>query len=82
MIQIYGHVATKAGIEIDEQGLQKLIHGIPLQTDLEIENGYVILKLKGRTLGLGLLINGLVRSQISHKELRLPLKKISSGSVL
>ena len=70
MIQIFGHMATKARLEIAEQGLQKLINGVPLQTDLEIENGYVILNLKGRTLGLGLLINGLVRSQISHKALR------------
>ena len=39
--------------------------------NLEIENGYVILAFKGHILGLGLLIDGMVRSQIPKKERRL-----------
>jgi len=64
MIQIFGPRATRARFEIDEGQLQNLMAGEFLPFDLELENGYVILTLKGRTLGLGLLINGMIRSQI------------------
>jgi hypothetical protein len=45
--------------------------GERLKVDLGIDNGYVILSLGGnRILGLGLYINGEIRSQISRRELR------------
>ncbi|HOP48418.1 MAG TPA: hypothetical protein PK874_12225 [Desulfobacteraceae bacterium] len=71
MIQIYGPAATRAKLEIDESQLSALLSGgdIPFETD--IEKGYVILTLKGnRVMGLGLLINGRVRSQLPRKEVR------------
>jgi NOL1/NOP2/fmu family ribosome biogenesis protein len=64
LIQIFGPRATRARFEIDEGQLQNLMAGEFLPFDLELENGYVILILKGSTLGLGLLINGMIRSQI------------------
>lgn len=71
LMQIYGPAATRARMEIDENQLSVLLSGgdIPFETD--IEKGYVILTLKGnRVLGLGLLINGRVRSQLPRKEVR------------
>lgn len=71
MVQIFGHAATKAKIDIDEKQLIKLLNGEELQVDLDLDTGYVILILKKRgVLGLGFYSNGKVRSQIPKKELR------------
>jgi NOL1/NOP2/fmu family ribosome biogenesis protein len=71
IIQIFGHTATKARLEIDERQLQRLLAAGELPFDLDLDNGYVILALRdNRVLGLGLFINGKVRSQIPRKELR------------
>ena len=69
MIQIFGHLATKSRINISEQQLQRLLSGDRLPFDLKIEDGYVMLFFKDRPLGLGLLINGMVQSQLPLKEL-------------
>jgi NOL1/NOP2/fmu family ribosome biogenesis protein len=71
MIQIFGHAATKAKIEIDEKQLTKLLDGEELQVDLDVDMGYVILVLKkSEVLGLGFYSNGKVRTQIPNKELK------------
>ncbi len=71
IIQIFGHKATKAKFEIDEEQLAILLSGEKLSVDLGIDKGYVILTLKdNRILGLGFFVNGSVSSQLSHKELR------------
>ena len=71
VVQLFGRSATRARIELDESGLARLSAGERLKVDLGIDNGYVMLSLGGnRILGLGLYINGEIRSQISKKELR------------
>jgi NOL1/NOP2/fmu family ribosome biogenesis protein len=71
IIQVFGHRATKARFEIDEEQLSVLLTGEKLAVDLAVDRGYVILTLKdNRILGLGFFVNGRVRSQISRKELR------------
>jgi len=71
MIQIFGHRATKAVVEVDEEQLAGLLSGKRLSVELPADKGYVILKLKNdRIVGLGFFINGEVASQISSKELR------------
>jgi NOL1/NOP2/fmu family ribosome biogenesis protein len=70
-IQLFGHWATRAKLDINERQLISLSEGERLPVDLKIENGYVILSLKEQPLGLGLYIDGMVRSQIPRKELRL-----------
>lgn len=70
MIQIFGRAAIRARLDIDERQFQDLLAGSALPFSLDLENGYVILSLKGYVLGLGLYINGLVRSQIRRSELR------------
>lgn len=69
MIQTFGHLATRATVEIDEVQLQNLVSGDPLYVELEIEDGYVILSFKGHILGLGLLVEGKILSQIPRNEL-------------
>ena len=57
-------------MNIDEGELKKLAGGEFVPFDHALDNGYVILSLKRKVLGLGLLIEGMVRSQIPHKDLR------------
>jgi NOL1/NOP2/fmu family ribosome biogenesis protein len=69
MIQVFGSLATKARVEIDELQLEKLVTGEPLHIELEIEDGYVILLFAGHILGLGLLIEGKIIPQIPRNEI-------------
>jgi len=73
MIQVFGHLATRAIIDLNGADLNKLIAGEFLPVKMELENGYVILSLRGVILGLGLLIDGTVRSQLPKKEVRLSM---------
>jgi len=73
MIQAFGHLASKAIIDINGADLNKLIAGEFLPVKMELENGYVILSLRGVIPGLGLLIDGTVRTQIPKKEVRLSM---------
>ena len=70
IIQYFGHEAVKAVFNIDEKQLKKLLNGEYLFFDGDLENGYVILSLKGQVLGLGLLIKGEVRSQLPSDDVR------------
>ena len=70
IIQYFGHLATKAVFNIDEKQLEKLLIGEYLPFDNNLENGYVILSINGQVLGLGLLINGEIRSQLPSNDVR------------
>ncbi len=71
MIQVFGHAATKARFEINEEQLARLLAANELNVDLGLDKGYVILTLRqNRILGLGFFINGKLRSQIPRKQLR------------
>ena len=71
MIQNFGHAATKARFEINEEQLLRLLAGQPIPVEFDFDDGYVILDFRERwILGLGLFVNGKVRSQIPRKELR------------
>ena len=55
----------------ENEQLLKFLAGDSIPVDLDLDDGYVILDLGKRwILGLGLLINGRVRSQLPRKELR------------
>lgn len=68
-IQVFGHNANKAVYSINAKDLKLLLSGEPLHADPLIDNGYVILRFEGSSLGLGLLINGKIKSQIPKKDL-------------
>jgi len=71
MIQLFGSYATKAKMSVDITDLIRLQRGEPLKTDLNLEMGYVILTLgRGNVLGLGFFSDGMIRSQISRRDLR------------
>lgn len=70
MIQLFGPRASKARLDINEGVFRSLAKGDVIRADMGIDNGYVILSIKGMVLGLGLLIDGAIRSQIPKKEIR------------
>ena len=70
MIQIFGHHATRATLDLNKSEFEGLETREPFPVGFEIENGYVIISYEGHPLGLGLFINGLVHPQIPRKELR------------
>ena len=70
MIQIFGHNATRATLDLNRSEFESLEKGEPFREGLDIEDGYVIILYEGHPLGLGLFINGSVRPQIPRKELR------------
>ena len=70
IIQLFGHNASRAVMNIDEGELNKLARGEFIPFHHELDNGYVILSLNKRILGLGLLIDGMVRSQIPRKDMK------------
>jgi NOL1/NOP2/fmu family ribosome biogenesis protein len=71
MIQIFGRRADRALMDISENDLKKLAAGEFIPADMPVDNGYIILAMEGGVLGLGLLIDGFVRSQIPKKDIRL-----------
>ncbi len=70
MIQIFGHNATRATLDLNQSEFEGLETGAPFLVGLEIEDGYVIISYEGHPLGLGLFIKGSVLPQIPRKELR------------
>jgi NOL1/NOP2/fmu family ribosome biogenesis protein len=77
MIQVFGPAATKARLEIDIRQLKRLLAGEEIPLDLDLGKGYIILELgTNRILGLGLFIDGKVRSQIPRKELRQAMLRV------
>lgn len=69
MIQVFGAAATRARFDLSEQDIASLLEGKELPGDPEMANGYVILAARGYVLGLGLLIDGKIRSQLPRKSL-------------
>ena len=70
-IQIFGHFATKAVLELNMTQLRKLVIEGEIPVDLALEKGYVILKMENDViLGLGFYINGTIRSQLPGKQIR------------
>ncbi|MBN1850704.1 MAG: hypothetical protein JW932_19200 [Deltaproteobacteria bacterium] len=69
-IQFFGNKATKSRFDISKTELKKLVNGETITADMDLSNGYVILLVENRVLGLGLLINGEIRSQLPMKEIR------------
>jgi NOL1/NOP2/fmu family ribosome biogenesis protein len=74
LIQIVGHAATRAVLEIDEGQLRSIMTDEDIIQELELDKGYVILKLRGDViLGLGFYADGRVRSQLPKKDLRMAM---------
>lgn len=63
-IQVFGKTATKGKIEISEEQFESLKQGEATPVACRIENGYAIIAMGGNIIGLGLLINGVLHSQL------------------
>ncbi len=71
MVQAFGHYATKATLEINEEQLKGFLDNEDLPMDLDLTKGYVVLRLgKNMVLGLGFYGHGKIKSQIPRKEIR------------
>ncbi|MFC1532646.1 hypothetical protein ACFL7M_04685 [Thermodesulfobacteriota bacterium] len=68
MIHVFGYKAVRAVLDINEKDLKRIAAGEYISADMLIDNGYVILASKSIILGLGLLIDGMVRPQIPRKD--------------
>lgn len=72
LIQLFGSAASRSIFTLNEAELQSLLEGKGFETREELEDGYVLLKLEnGYIVGLGLLIRGIVHSQIRKRDLPL-----------
>jgi NOL1/NOP2/fmu family ribosome biogenesis protein len=69
LIQIFGRFAGRAVIGVTRDELRGLVNGQIMDTNTAIPNGYVILTMGGRPLGLALLVNGRLRLEIRRSEL-------------
>jgi NOL1/NOP2/fmu family ribosome biogenesis protein len=69
MIQVFGHHAVRAVLNISEDDINKMAQGRHISSDMEIDNGYIILSFKGAVIGLGLFIDGRITSQIPRRDL-------------
>jgi hypothetical protein len=71
LVQIFGSLATRAKWNLTERHLEGVVRdGAFDLRDIELEDGYVILCLGDYTLGLGLLIQGKVKSLLPHRDLK------------
>jgi NOL1/NOP2/fmu family ribosome biogenesis protein len=71
IIQQFGKFATRSILEINNDAISLFMKNKVFPVNMELENGYVILSMNGVILGLGLLVNGTIISQIPAKELRI-----------
>lgn len=78
MIQMFGRAATKGTCALEEGEFLRLSAGDTVESDTDLENGYIILCFKGHILGLGLLIGGKIHSQIPRKEVRFLFRKFKN----
>jgi NOL1/NOP2/fmu family ribosome biogenesis protein len=68
MIQLFGHHATKGVHHLDNDDLERLLTGQPLEVDMTMEDGFVILRLREHGLGVGLLMQSKITSRIRQSE--------------
>ena len=69
MIQVFGHHAVRNVLDISVEDINKMAQGGHISSDMEIDNGYIILSFKGAVIGLGLFIDGRITSQIPRRDL-------------
>jgi NOL1/NOP2/fmu family ribosome biogenesis protein len=71
LMQLFGKEANSCIVDVTAENLRSFVKGEGIPSDLETENGYVLLRFHGNyDLGLGLLIRGIVRSQIRKSDLQ------------
>ncbi len=69
MIQVFGHHAARSVLDVTEDDIDKMAQGSYISSDMEVDNGYIIMSFKGAVIGLGLFIDGRITSQIPRRDL-------------
>jgi NOL1/NOP2/fmu family ribosome biogenesis protein len=69
MIQVFGHHAARSVLYVTEDDIDKMAQGSYISSDMEVDNGYIIMSFKGAVIGLGLFIDGRITSQIPRRDL-------------
>jgi len=69
LIQIFGRHANRTVLEVQPSDVKRMATGMQFHANIELGNGYVILSFMGAIIGLGLLIDGRVSSQIPRRDL-------------
>jgi NOL1/NOP2/fmu family ribosome biogenesis protein len=64
MIRVFGNKASKACFNLSKEELDRLLAGENLMAETTLEDGYVILRHEEDILGMGLLVNGKICSQL------------------
>lgn len=70
MIQVFGHHATRGIFELGHDAFERLVRGELVKTSHDLEDGFVILRLGEKVLGIGLLIRGTISSRIKQSKLK------------
>ena len=70
LIQIFGHHATKGIHELSRDAFGRLVRGELIEVTSDLEDGFVILRLGEKVLGIGLLMRGTVSSRIRQYQLK------------
>jgi NOL1/NOP2/fmu family ribosome biogenesis protein len=68
VIQILGHHATKGVHRLTDNEFERLLRGEPIEIDIAMEDGFVILCFLENVLGIGLLMQGKITSRIRQSE--------------
>ncbi len=74
-VQIFGHLAKKSIIDVDEKGVKDYVDGLDLRTESELSDGYVIVRYNGFPLGCALKKGDLIINNLP-KAKRIKLKYI------
>ncbi len=68
LIQVFGRFATKRIYPLERAQLEALLNGDILPGRPDDQDGYIILSLLKQPIGLGLLIEGRIRSQLPRND--------------
>ncbi len=73
-IQVFGRYARKNVVDLDERQMRAFVAGEAIKGPFEgLEEGYVVVRYKGRPLGCGLYRGGVLRSQVPKVRRRVEL---------
>lgn len=70
VIQVFGRHARKSRVEMGAEELAGIAGGLEIPCNPSLGDGYVIICRQGHPLGVGLVIRGMLRSQIPKSESR------------
>jgi len=63
-MQVLGGQATRNVVELADEQAKLLINGGSIETEVEADNGFVLLRWKGLVVGVGFYKRPVLRSQI------------------